>query len=213
MEAIAQHTGLTIDWTEEVGWGDFPAALNSHRIDAMCFGAWPKASTAREVMFTKSIYFLPIYAYARADDHRFDDAPQKINDPSVTISAMDSEISSQLAASLFSKARVFSIPQLSDASVLLMNVAAGKADVTFTDSWTAASFNEQNSGKIRQIPMERPFRVFGHTIPVAQGEIELQQFLNIATDEVLASGELDAIIRRYEKSEGVLLHVPPPYNK
>ena len=89
LEAIGQHTGLKIEWTEEVGWGDFPAALNSGRIDAMCFGAWPKAVSAREVLFTEPTYFLPINAYVRDGDTRFDGAIEKVNAPSIKISTMD----------------------------------------------------------------------------------------------------------------------------
>jgi len=212
LEAIGKHTGLKIEWTGEVGWGDFPEALNSGRIDAMCFGAWPKAMTAREVMFTEPVYYLPINAYVRVDDRRFDHAPEKINSPDVTISTMDSEISSQLAASNFSQAKTFSIPQLSDASNLLLNVATGKADVTFTDTWTAVAFMKQNPDKLKLVQLDRPLRLFGHTIPVARGETTLLNFLNTATDEIFDSGELDAIIRKYEDMPDVLLHRPRPYD-
>lgn len=211
MQAIGEHTGLKIEWIEEVGWGDFPTALNSGRIDAMCFGAWPKATTAREVLFTEPVYFLPVNAYVRSDDKRFDHALEKINDSQITISAMDSEISSQLAAARFPQARVLSIPQLSDASMLIVNVASGKADVTFTDAWTAAQYMKQNPGKIRAVPAERPLRLFGHTIAVAQGENTLVNFLNTTTNELLNSGELDSIIKKYEDMPNVLLHLPKPF--
>ena len=49
----------------------------------MCFGAWPKATTAREVLFTEPTYFLPINAYVRAGDGRFDHVIEKINAPDV----------------------------------------------------------------------------------------------------------------------------------
>lgn len=211
LEAIGKHTGLKIEWGEELGWGDYPAALNNGKIDAMCFGAWPKATTARESMFTKPVYYLPINAYVRADDNRFDHAMEKINAPGVAISAMDSEISSQLAVAYFPQAKIFSIPQLSPASTLLLNVAAGKADITFTDSWTAAEFMKQNPGKIKAVQLDKPLRLFGHTIPVAQDEQSLLNFLNTATDELIDSGEMDAFISRYETIPGVLLHLPHPY--
>ncbi|MDR3425089.1 MAG: transporter substrate-binding domain-containing protein [Alphaproteobacteria bacterium] len=212
LEAIGKHTGLKIEWTEEVGWADFPTALNNGRIDAMCFGAWPRANMAREVMYTEPIYYLPFYAYVRSDDGRFDHAADKINSPDITISVMDAEMSSLLASTYFPKAKVFSIPQLSDASTLLLNVATGKADVTFTDAWTATAFMKQNPGKLKVVPLDRPLQVFGHTIPVAQGETALVSFLNTATNELIDSGELDVIIKKYEDMPGVLLHLPHPYD-
>jgi ABC-type amino acid transport substrate-binding protein len=60
IEAIGQHTGIKIVWVEEIGFGDIPSALNSSRIDVVGFGAWPKATMAREVLFTEPTYFLPI---------------------------------------------------------------------------------------------------------------------------------------------------------
>lgn len=205
LEAIGQHAGLKIEWAEEVGWGDFPAALNSGRIDAMCFGAWPKASSAKEVLFTQPTYYLPIYAYARADDGRFDNAAQNINTPEVTISVMDSELSSQLARTNFPAAKTLSVPQMSDAATLLLNVAAGKADVTFTDAWTGSEFMMKNPRKLKIVPLDAPFRLFGHTIPVAQGEHSLVSLLNVATEEIMSSGEFDAILQKYQQAPGVLL--------
>ena len=112
LQAIGVHTGLKIEWVEEVGWGDFPAALNSGRIDAMCFGAWPKATTAKAVLFTEPTYFLPINAYARHDDNRFDHAIDKINSPDIKISTMDSELSSELAQTRFPRAQTISVPSI-----------------------------------------------------------------------------------------------------
>jgi len=205
LDLIGKHTGLNIVWTEEIPWGDYPTALNSGRIDAMCFGAWPKANIAREVLFTEATYYLPIKAYVREGDKRFDNAPDKINGPAVTISVMDSELSSELARTRFPHAKTFSVPQLSDASTLLINVATGKADVTFTDAWTGAAFMTHNPGKIREVPMERPLRLFGHTIPVAKGEHSLVSLLNAATDEIMSSGAFEEIVHRYETMPGVLM--------
>ncbi len=212
LEAIGRHTGLKIEWTEEVGWGDFPTALNEGRIDAMCFGAWPKATTAREVLFTESTYYLPINAYVRAGDMRFDHAIDKVDAPSIKISTMDSELSSELARSRFPKAQTLSVPQISDSSVLLLNVATGKADITFTDAWTGSNFMSKNPGKLRVVTLDRPLRLFGHTIPVARGEHSLVSLLNAATDEIMASGEFAAIVQRYETIPGVLLMQEPQYH-
>ncbi len=203
--AIGRHTGLTIEFTEEIGWGDYPAALNSGRIDAMCFGAWPKATLATEVIFTKPTYYLPVYAYVRANDSRFDSAPEKINTPAVTISTMDAELSSELALSQFPQARTLSVPQMSPAGTLLLNVATGKADITFTDAWTGAVFMQANPDKLKVLPMKRPLRLFGHTIPVARGEDLLANMLDVATDEIMSTGEFESIVANYATVPGVLL--------
>lgn len=212
LNAIGAHTGIKIEWTEEIPWGDFSAALNSGRIDAMCFGAWPKAIIAKDVLFTKSTYYLPISAYVRAGDTRFDGKLDSIDNAGVKISTMDAELSSQLAAAQFPKAATLSIPQSSDASVLLLNVTTGKADITFTDAYTAAKFMQQNPGQLREVGGIAPLRLFGHTIPVGRGEHSLVAVLNTATDEIISSGELERIVKKYTATlPGVLLLDKPEY--
>lgn len=205
LEAIGQHTGLTIEWAEEVAFGNYPASLNNGRIDAMCFGAWPKANLAREILFSEPTYYLPINAYVRAGDMRFDHAIDKINAHDVILSTMDSELSSELARTRFPKAQTFSIPDTSAASTLLLNVASGKADMTFTDAWHGEAYIKANPGTLRAVPFDHPLRLFGHTIPVGKNEYSLLALINAATDEIIDSGEFEAIVRKYEKTPGVLL--------
>ena len=211
LEAIGRHTGLKIEWTEEIGWGDYPAALDSRRIDAMCFGAWPKANLAKQILFSKPVYFLPINAYVRMGDTRFDHSPEKINEQEVIISTMDGELSSELARTLFPHAKTLSVPQLSNASTLLLNVASKKADVTFTDAWTAEAFMEKNPGQLQPVTLDNPLRLFGHTIPVAQGEFGLVSMLNVASDEIVNSGEFAEIVKKYVSKPGILLLPKPIY--
>jgi len=205
LEAIAAHTGIKVEWTTEVGWGDYPTALNSGRIDAMCFGAWPKATIAKENLFTKPVYYLPVYAYVRADDTRFDNDLSRANAADITISTMDAELSGEIAAASFENAKTISVPQLSPQSLLLLNVALKKADITFTDAWTAADYISKNPGQLKQVANMKPLRLFGHTLPLAMGEQNLLAMLNTATDEIVGTGEMDAIIQKYASIPGVLL--------
>jgi len=205
IDAIGQHTGLKMEWVGEISWSDYPTALNSGRIDAMCFGAWPKANLAREVLFSDPTYYLPIYAYVREGDTRFDHAIDKVNDPAVIISTIDAELSSELARTRFPKAKTFSSPDMSPASTLLLNVASGKADITFTDAWHGDAYRKANPGKLRVVSLEHPLRLFGHVIPVAKNEYSLLALLNAATAEIIDSGEFEAIMRKYEQTPGVLL--------
>ncbi len=205
LEAIGQHTGLKMEWVGEISWSDYPAALNSGRIDAMCCGLWPKANLAREVLFSDPTYYLPINAYVRIGDTRFDHNIDNVNDPSMTISTMDGELTSELARTRFAKARTFSAPDMSPASTLLINVAYSKADITFTDAWHGDAYMKANPGKLRIVPLSHPLRLFGHTIPVAKNEYSLLALLNAATAEIIDSGEFEAIVRKYESTPGVLL--------
>jgi ABC-type amino acid transport substrate-binding protein len=213
MEALGQALHIKIDWTGEVGLGDFPTALMSGRIDGMCYSIWPSASRARQIDFTSPIFYIALYAYVRADDHRFDNNLAAINSPNVTIVAMDGEMGSLIAAADFPKAKTLQLPQLSNAAELFTNVASGKADVSFADAVTAMNYQAANPGKIRQVQTPRPVRVFGNTIALAQGENRLRRMLDTATNELLSSGQIEKILVKYEPHPGSYLRVAPPYEE
>ena len=211
VEALGEALHLKVVWTEEVGWGDFPAALGAGRIDAFCAGAWPTAARARQADFVIPTTYQGMYAYTRPDDHRFDNNIGAINDPSVTIATMDGEVSALIAASDFPKAKTIQLPSLASSSDALNNVAMGKADVTLTDPITAGQYDANNPGKIRRIPTKTPLRVLGNPLVIPQGEDKLRRMLDTATEELLASGQIEKIIVKYEQYPGTLLRAAPKY--
>ena len=211
VEALGEALHLKVIWTEEVGWGDFPAALESGRIDAFCVGVWPNAARARQADFVQPITYQPAYAFVRADDKRFDNNLAAINDPSVIASVQDGDSSAAIAAADFPKARTLQIPQLAHWSDLFTNTTAGKADATFTDPGSAAEYDAKNPGKIRRVPAKTPLRVFGNSIAIAQGQDKLRRMLDTATQELLSSGQIEKIIVRYEQFPGTFLRGSPSY--
>lgn len=210
MEVVGKALSLKIDWAEEIGWATFPAALNSGRIDAFCVGAWPSAARAREVDQTEALSYQPYYAYVRIDDTRFDNNLEAINDPAVRVSVMDGDTSQIISRSDFPKATMVSLVETSNPDEMLINAITNKADVAFIEPTFATRFDANNSGKIRRV-VSAPLRVFGNVYFIAQGEDKLRQMLNTALAEQHASGAIEKIIRKYEKVEGSILRVAPPY--
>lgn len=211
VSALGEALHLKIEWSEEISWGDFPAALESGRVDAFCAGAWPNASRALRVDFTMPISYQPIYAYARTDDRRFDNNLAAANDESITTVSIDGEMSSLIAHQDFSKAKSVQLPQLASFSELFINIAQKKGDVTFTDPDTAALYNAQNGNAVRRVPTEFPVRVFGDTLSIARGQDEFRRMIDTATVELLYSGRIEAILKQYEKNPGSLLRAMPGY--
>ncbi|MBL3676825.1 MAG: transporter substrate-binding domain-containing protein [Alphaproteobacteria bacterium] len=211
LEALGKALSLKVVWAEEVGWGDFPAALNSGRIDAMCSGIWPTAGRARVVDFTAPVYFNAINAYTGAGTTRFDGNLSAINDPGVTIATMDGEMSSIIAAADFPRARTLAVPQVASLPQILVNVARGKADVTFTDTATAAGFMAHNPGALRMVEGGAGVRVFGNTIAIARGAHDLKAMLDTASGELHQSGVIERILQKHETYPGSLLRVAKPY--
>jgi len=210
-EALGRALGLKIEWAEEIGSGDFAAALETGRIDAACFSIWPNASRAREIDFTNPIYYTAHYAYVRADDTRFDNTLDAINSSSVTIVAIDGEMGALIAESDFPQARKLGLPQLADSSQAFLNIVTRKADVFITDLSTAAEYEVENPGTIRQVISPAPIRIFRNTIAIAQKQDQFRRMLDTATEELLSSGKIEKIIEKYERHPNTFLRVEQGY--
>jgi len=212
LDAVAKATGLKIEWTEEVGWGDVPVALQTGKIDAMCAGMWANAKDGAQVAFTLPVFYNAVEAYARADDTRFDSDLSLINAPGITISSIDGGVTYDIAVENFPQAKSLLVSNLQSDVDLLMNVATGKADITFTNHGPASGFMKSNPGKIKRVAPDKPLRVFGVTLAVEIHEQELLTLLNTATNQLLNSGVIDKILTKYEKDyPGAFTRVAKPY--
>jgi len=211
VEALGQALNLKIDWTEEVSWGDFPAALDSGRVDAMCAGVWPSSKRSRTIDYVKPIYFVPFMAYARADDTRFDNRLELLNGPDYTLTMTDGETSSIVAYADFPNSKKVELPQLTEVSVNFLNVANNKADAYLNDLISFYEFNDHNPGKLKIIPAARPLRLFGVAIAVPREQEGFRRMLDNATVELLQNGIVEKIVHKYEKHPGSLYLPAKPY--
>ncbi|HEU0117897.1 MAG TPA: transporter substrate-binding domain-containing protein [Alphaproteobacteria bacterium] len=210
MQAVGKALNLKIEWSEEMGWGDFPAALSVGRVDAFCAGAWPNASRASQIDFTVPISFQAIYAYVRADDKRFDNNLAAIGS-SATIVGVDGEMAMLIANRDFPQAKSLQIPELSGASGVFLSIVSNKGDVTFTDPITAGTFDAANPGKIRRVATKTPLRVFGNPLAIARGQDDFRRMIDTTTEELLYNGDIEKILKKYETFPGTMLRVLPGY--
>jgi ABC-type amino acid transport substrate-binding protein len=199
MEALGKITGLKIEWTSEIGWGDVPIALKDKKIDAFCAGTWADGRRGAQIAYTMPVFYNLIEVYGRPDDHRFDQSLDSINDPNITIATIEGGISSDIATQEFPAAKVLRLPAMESDAEQLLNVASGKADVTFTSQGPAALFLRNNPGKLQRLPSSRPLRVFGVTTAIVIDDPPLLNLLNAATQQLLDGGMIDRILAKYEK--------------
>lgn len=213
MEKIGDALDLTVRWTEEVTPATYVEALRARRFDMLCSADWPNASRGKYLDYVDPVFYLALVPFSRPDDTRFDNALSLINDPRVTVSVIDGEMSSIIARSDFPDAQTLELPQMADAAQMLMNVADGKADVAITALTTGLAFQEKNPGRLRQVPADRPVRLFPNTLSLPLGEDELRQVMNTVTRELHYSGAIDRIIDKYEEYPGSLYRVSKPYER
>ncbi len=210
MAAIADVSGLKVEWAEELNLATYIQDLNNHKYDLECSGGWQNARRGKELDYSQPIFYFPVVAVARADDLRFDQNLKAINDPNIKIATIDGETSELIRLRRFPESQAVGLPSLSPASDLMLQVATGKADVTFNDLAGVALYMHNNPGKIRLIDLP-PMRVIPLNISFAKGEHELQQFLNTATDELMHDGVIDRILDKYQAIPGQFLRVAKPY--
>jgi polar amino acid transport system substrate-binding protein len=212
-DEIARISGLKVEWNSEVQFAQLVTDLNSGKIDAVCAGVWPSAARAKYIRFSDAVFFIPMNAYKRANDPRFDGKPDDINQPSVTTVAIDGEMSANIHDSDFPRARLLSMPQLAGSGAeLLMNVATGKGDVTFTDAVQGGQFMAANPDKVKAVNFDTPLRMMPNAIAVGGGEEHLQYFFNESLRELQHSGVIEKILASYDKQyPGVLIRVARPY--
>ncbi|MGE3769530.1 MAG: substrate-binding periplasmic protein [Bdellovibrionales bacterium] len=208
---LANYLSLKVEWVEDTGYANAVTALNAKRIDVFCPGIWPNGSRARQAEFTTPIMFNAAHAFVRSDDTRFDDNLQALNNPAITVASPDGYTAARIAATDFPQAKIFGISQVSGAADQLEAVATGKADVTFVDVAAGQEYMANNPGKLKMVKADKPLRVFPVTLMVSAGESRLREMINTATGEMLYSGAIEKIIRKYEKYPGSYLRIASGY--
>jgi len=210
--ALGKALSLRIEWTEEMGFGDYPAALQSGRIDAYCSGTYITAARARAVGFVMPAYYVPLYPFVRVGDNRFGANINAINDPQYTMAVLEGGATSVIQEQLFPKVKPYTLPQLTSPAELFTSLAQGKADVVIYDLFTFGDFNKHNPGNVRRIS-DQAVKVFPIAIGIKPEEDRLREMLSNATLEMHLSGQMEQIIKNHEDYSDGIYRVTQPYQR
>ena len=208
----AEKLNLKVNWSEEVGYGEMIAGLNTGRYDLVGSGVWINGARGKDADFTIPLYYDAVLPFVRNDDARFDKDIAVLNAPEFRISVMDGEMGATIAKTDFPKAKTESIPQNSDYTLLTLNVINNKADVVFLSVGHARLFQLANPGKIRAVNPGKPIKLFGNALMLPKGAYELKDSLDYAFQEMLNNGELDPILNKYEAAPGSFYRRALPYS-
>ena len=206
----AENLNVKVEFVEELGWGSMIEAVNSGRVDIVATGIWPTAQRAKRANFIEPIFYSFVNAYVRFDDNRFDANIEAANSDEIKIATIDGEMASIIASSDFPSANEQSFTQISDVSQLLLEVASGKADITFVEPAIAEAYMEKNPGKIKKVKGVEPLRLFPNSYMVGKQSPKFQSTIDVAISELVNSGEVDRIIRKYEEFPGSFGRTSPP---
>jgi ABC-type amino acid transport substrate-binding protein len=211
VESLAKHLGIKVDWTSEVLYGLVPEEIRSGKIDAFCSGIWPTSGLALYLDFSLPISYNAVGAYVRVDDNRFDGDLSRLNDASIKISSMEGSITGVIASLRFPNSVVSETPAMSGPSAQLMDVMAKKADATFIDILIVREFEKSNPNKIRPVANVPPVNVWGNSIAFGKHEEPLVNAINTATQEMIYSGEIEMILKKYAEGTKEFYQVVLPY--
>ena len=195
IEAVGRELGLKINWSEEVGFGNYIEGLRSGRYDAMCQTVWPDPARFKNALVTIPAHYHKVHVVVRADDTRFDDGWRKLNDPQFKAVVVDGDITDTIARTDFPKATIVSLPQAADARQMFTEIETKKADATFVDYGFFKDYDSKNPGKLKRAG--NVLRVYGSVFSVPSGETELKMLLDNALIALINSGRIEEILRKH----------------
>ncbi len=201
VHALGGALGLKIEWTAEVGVGEYVEALEENRFDALCMTQWPDPPRVANSLMTHPAFYTSVYPAVRGDDTRFDKGGvEAFNNPDITIAVIDGDISATLAARDFPKAKTLTLPQMSDYSQMLTSIITHKADVTFFDYGVLHDFWAQNGKKVKVPGNWVAAYTFPEVFVIKKGEVALKQLLDTGIN-ILTNNKIgDKILVNYTTS-------------
>jgi len=211
MEEVGRRLGLKVIWSEEVGYESLFEGLHTDRYDVFAGGLWPSSARGKVADFSKPIFFSCVRAYGRRNDGRFIKNLPAINSPDVKIAVIDGAMEDLIARADFPKAKRLSLPQLSPFSQNLLNVASGKADVTFAEPGIVRIFQRDNPGALRELAPNKPLRIFGNAFVFKLGEDKFKSMFDTVLTELINDGTVERLLTKYEPGPGVFLRTALPY--
>lgn len=211
MERFSLKTGWKVEWAEEVNFGNWTLGLVTKRFDAVCAPMWPDASKAKEALFTTPWLYAAIRVYAKEGDTRFEGKREAINNPGVTVAVMEGNVTADLAGEFFPLAKQYVIPLNADYNLAIEAVRSGKADVVLWDMNGMAVYSKNNPGKMREVTGLAPMKIMPFSIPVARGEHDLKHVLDIAMEDMLNTGFIAQVVKKWELAPGSFYLPAKPY--
>ncbi len=206
-EALAQKSGLEIEWVEETGWGVAEQGIITGRYDMLCGTVCVDPRRARAVTYSTPFKHAPMLAAVRVDDTRFNDGDlSKINHPDVKIGVKSGHVFEFLANENFPKAEKVYANDISDDTEFFLMLSSNKIDIAFTGQITADLYSETNPDKIRTLGNAVRYCNGAYMMPL--GEHRLKYLIDNALMELNTSGQLEKIMSKYMPIDPRYIRLP-----
>lgn len=205
MEEIGKRLSLKIDWAEETGM-DTALEGVGHRYDMFCAPLFAASARGRVVSFSTPYAYTKIYLVIRANDTRFDQDINIINNPAYKISLLEGEATAIYARQKFPLAMPHAISQTQGFSFVLKDVELGKADATITDSKTIADYNKTNGHALRTVGTPVTSNAIIFPLP---NDFRFKMMFDAALNELILDGSIEQILKKHDYAESGALPILP----
>lgn len=125
--------------------------------------------------------------------------------------AMDGDNPIHIAHSDFPKAQIMALPNMTDFSQVLVNVATGKADFTIVDAFTFGTYNKNNSGKLKIVSPDKPIRIYPVSYVFSAEDALFRDAFDAALSELILDGTIDRIMDKYDQFPNTYYRAVLPY--
>ncbi len=197
MTALGEEMGIRVEWVEETGWGSFQEGLNAGRYDMMCSPIWASGKRARSALLIDPVYTIGLYAYARADDQRFDKDLESVNSRKTKIAVIEGDATQAMRLFRFPNAEELALSSMTNPGELILSVAGRKADIALENAFSVEQYNKTADIKMKTVGNNQAVRFFACTFAVKSGETDLESALNASIAVLFRNGVAGRIIQKY----------------
>ncbi len=212
-EAVAKSLDLEVEWAVELTPGDQVTTLRSGKADAVCAIDGPfKPAASKHLIYGDPIIFIPMFAYVRTADTRFDSDISKANNKDIKISAIDGDVVQDLAKINFPEAQIMALQLLGSPGQMMQDVVSQKADLLINDELTMDAFMKNNPEQMRRIG-NTPLAAIPITFSFLRtnDSYALADMINQAIKNLKIYGEEDKVIQRYDPEGRFFYRTRVPY--
>jgi ABC-type amino acid transport substrate-binding protein len=159
---------------------------------------WPDAPKYKNFALTIPVFYSTIYPWVRADDTRFDNNPEKINDPAVKIGVVDGAFSYHLAREVFPNASLAALPQTAQSGEFYLSLLTKKSDVINIDIDEANAYLAEHPGTMRRVKGAGPVKVMPLVLAVPINNPQLKGMIDNALALMINNGFTEKLQAKYK---------------
>lgn len=211
MQAVTQRLGVKLEWSVESSWMNVVTDLTAGKFDMLCNTYWTNPQTAQHTLYSRPIFYQPLFIAAREADTRFDNDLQRINAKDITIAVLDGDAPVEIAAETFPQAKLHALPHNVPFAQVMLEVASGKADVTIVDANNFGGFAAANPGQLKLVQVDKPVRVLPVSFVFGPHDYLLKNAVDNVLDQMILEGSAAKIVKRGATHPSALYPAIIPY--